>query len=186
MHESCEGQEDGSITIETFGGTGVLFAEWSNGFIGNTIEDLTPGDYAVTVTDDNNCTATASYTVNPGGVVDVTLNLLMNVTCNGGDDGSISVSASGGQEPYTYEWNNGDSGPDISNLTAGSYLVTVTDDVGCEVVKFYMVTEPPMIEVIIDATGKTYVHRIAWLTWRLFLPVVLHLTQVPGPMVSMD
>lgn len=153
-HESCAGAEDGSITIETFGGTGVLFAEWSNGFIGNTIEDLTPGDYSVTVTDENGCTATDAYTINPGGMLDVTLNLLNHVTCNGGNDGSISIIASGGQEPYAYAWSNGDMGPDISNLPAGNYLVTVSDDQGCEVVEFYTVTEPSAVSGVINATGE--------------------------------
>ena len=153
-HESCAGQEDGSITIETFGGTGVLFAEWSNGFIGNTIEDLTPGDYSVTVTDENGCTATDAYTINAGGMLEVTLNLITNVSCNGGNDGSISISASGGQEPYAYAWSNGDTGPEVSNLPAGNYLVTVSDDQGCEVVEFYTVTEPSAVGVTINATGE--------------------------------
>ncbi len=155
QHESCLGQEDGAITIETFGGTGVLFSEWSNGFIGNTIEDLVPGDYMVTVTDENNCTQTSSYTVNEGGVVVVTLEQMIQVSCNGGNDGSISVSASGGQAPYTFSWSNGDTGPDVTNLAAGNYLVTVSDNVGCEVVKLYVITQPTALLVSVAVTHET-------------------------------
>ncbi len=154
QHESCLGQEDGAITIETIGGTGTLFSEWSNGFIGNTIEDLVPGDYSVTVTDNNSCTKTATYTVDEGGVVDVSLIEKIDVTCNGGSDGSISLSAFGGQEPYTYSWSNGDNGPDVTNLAAGNYLVTVSDNQGCEAVRFYTITQPGAITIQITVTGE--------------------------------
>ena len=154
MHETCFGEEDGSITIGATGGTAPLFAEWSNGFIGNSISDLAPDIYSVTVTDNNDCTATATYTINPGGIVNVTLEQIEHVSCNGGNDGLLQVSASGGQAPYTYLWSNGASGESISNLTAGNYLVTATDNNGCEVVKVYTINQPLPILIQINATGQ--------------------------------
>lgn len=153
QHETCFGAEDGAIMISVSGGVVPVFAEWSNGFIGTTISDLAPDNYTVTVTDNNNCTAMASYTINPGGVVNVTLENIQHVTCNGGADGSISVSANGGQAPYTFEWSNGATGPDINMLAAGSYLVTATDNNGCEVVKVYTITQPAPISITINADG---------------------------------
>ena len=152
--ESCFGEDDGAITIMISGGVTPYFAEWSNGFIGTTITGLTPDTYSVTVTDNNDCTKTASYTINTGGIVNVTLQQIQNVTCNGGNDGAITVSASGGEAPYTYLWSNGGSGPTISSLAAGNYLVTASDNNGCEVVKLYAITQPGPITVTITPSGQ--------------------------------
>lgn len=80
----------------------LIFAEWSNGFIGTTITDLAPDTYSVTVTDNNDRQETATYVIHEGGVVVVTLQQQQNVTCNGGNNGSLSVLAAGGEAPYTY------------------------------------------------------------------------------------
>jgi hypothetical protein len=152
--ESCFGEDDGSISISITGGATPVFAEWSNGFIGTTITDLAPDTYSVTVTDNNDCTKTESYTVNAGGLVNVTLEDLNHVTCNGGNDGSISVSANGGQSPYTYAWSNGGTGENLINLSAGNYLVTATDASGCEVVKLYTVNQPAPITVQINVADE--------------------------------
>jgi len=143
IHETCAGANDGGIIITTTGGVAPLFSEWSNGSVGNSITDLPPGMYTVTVTDNNNCTKTASYTINPGGTVAVSLVNQTNVTCPGGSNGSLTIAASGGTPPYTYMWSNGSSGVTASNLAAGNYLVTTTDSKGCQTVKFYTITQPP-------------------------------------------
>lgn len=152
--ESCFGEDDGAITISISGGATPYFAEWSNGFIGTTITGLAPDNYSVTVTDNNDCTETATYTINTGGIVNVTLQQIQHVTCNGGNNGSISVSASGGEAPYTYLWSNGGSGPSITSLAAGNYLVTASDNNGCEVVKLYTITQPGPITVTITPSGQ--------------------------------
>src|SRR5687767_4640195 len=125
-HETCAGAEDGTITISVTGGANPVFAEWSNGSIGMTISNLEPGVYTITVTDNNDCTKTASYTINPRSIVDVNLIQIQHVTCFGGSNGAISINATGGVPPYTYAWSNGMTGSSITGLTAGSYLVTVT------------------------------------------------------------
>ncbi len=152
-HETCAGENDGSITISATGGTGPYFAEWSNSTIGLTNAGLEPGIYSVTVTDNNDCTKTASYTVNAGGTINVTLLQIQHVTCNGGNNGGISISASGGVSPYSYDWSNGSSGAAITGLVAGTYLVTVSDANGCEVVSNYTVNQPTAINVSIGQTG---------------------------------
>jgi hypothetical protein len=152
-HESCFGDEDGSITISVSGGANPVFAEWSNGSVGFSITDLAPDTYSVTVTDNNDCTKTATYTVNEGGVVDVALIELVHVTCNGGSNGAITISASGGVPPYTYAWSNGMSGAAISGLPAGSYIVTVTDMNGCDVVEGYTINQPPPINIAITQSS---------------------------------
>jgi len=146
-HETCEGEEDGSITISVMGGVNPIFAEWSNGSFGTSITDLPPGIYSVTVTDFNDCTKTETYAINPGGFVVVTLNQIQHVSCAGGSNGSISVTASGGVEPYTFIWSNGATDSSITNLTAGSYVVTVTDSHGCQNVEEYTINQPTAIVI---------------------------------------
>lgn len=152
--ESCSGEEDGAITISVTGGVNPIFAEWSNGFIGLSITDLAPDTYAVTVTDNNDCTQSATYVVNEGGVVVVSLEQIVHVSCNGGNNGSISVEATGGESPYTFSWSNGGNGPTISNLTAGNYIVTASDNNGCEVVEAYTVNQPTAITLNINSSGQ--------------------------------
>lgn len=153
-HESCFGADDGAITISVTGGVNPIFVEWSNGFLGTTITGLTPDVYSVTVTDNNSCTKTSSFTINPGAVVNINLNQQVNVSCPGGSNGSISVTATGGTAPYTYTWSNGASGSSVSGLIAGSYFVTATDSHGCDLVKGYTITQPQPIVIQIQQTSQ--------------------------------
>lgn len=152
-HESCDGEEDGIISISVSGGESPYFAEWSNGSIGMTISNLSPGTYNVTVTDNNNCTETESYTINPGGSTEVNLVSIQHVTCFGGNNGSISIIATGGVAPYTYNWSNGATGAMITGLVAGNYLVTVSDANDCEVVEGYTINQPGAITIAITQTS---------------------------------
>ena len=55
---------------------------------------------------------------------------IANVSCQGFNDGSISISVSGGVPPYNYNWNNGATTANLSNLSQGNYFLTITDAVG--------------------------------------------------------
>ncbi|WP_422007816.1 PKD domain-containing protein [Roseivirga pacifica] len=143
---TCFGGADGSITITMQGGTGSYDIDWSNGDTGATATGLTAGIHSVTVTDDNGCIYTESFTLNNPAKIAVTPSITP-VTCNGGADGAISVSASNGSGSYTYSWDHGPSGNSISGLIAGSYTVTVTDQVtGCVVKETIAVTQPDVIQ----------------------------------------
>ncbi|MCX7607122.1 MAG: gliding motility-associated C-terminal domain-containing protein, partial [Bacteroidia bacterium] len=67
-----------------------------------------------------------------------------NVSCNGGSDGSVTVSVSGGTPPYAYSLNGGpyQASPTFGGLSAGSYTITVRDANGCTAVQNVVVTEP--------------------------------------------
>ncbi len=65
-----------------------------------------------------------------------------NISCNGFGDGSVDLSVLGGASPFTFLWSNGATTEDVSNLSAGTYTVTVTDDFSCTVVNSYTITEP--------------------------------------------
>jgi gliding motility-associated-like protein len=82
-----------------------------------------------------------------------------NVSCNGGNDGAISVSVSNGLSPYSYLWStSGATSSTIAGLTMGSYPIAVTDFAGCSVTASYNVTEPAALSLtssFIDPTCST-------------------------------
>lgn len=127
---SCNGGSDGSASAIPAGGTAPYSYSWSNGFNSYYNQGLAAGNYTVTITDANGCTASASVTINEPTAVTVTANAT-DETCPNQNDGTASASASGGTPAYTYSWSNGATGANVSGLAPGSYTVTATDANGC-------------------------------------------------------
>jgi len=138
---TCYSGNNGSITVTGAGGTTPYSYYWSTGATTPGISNLIAGNYCVTVTDAHSCTATACYDITepPGMVLDATVT---DVTCPGGSDGAIDLTASGGTMPYTYYWSTGATTEDIDNLAAGNYGVTVTDAQGCSMTGSWPVEQP--------------------------------------------
>jgi gliding motility-associated-like protein len=142
QNKSCAGStNDGSIDVTVTGGTGSYTYNWSNGSTTQDINSLDAGTYSLTVTDGNGCQETISV------IIDVPFALthsaiVTDVNCNSESTGSIDVSAVGGTLPYAFNWSSGQSTEDISNLSAGSYTFTVTDQNGCTSSGTYAISEP--------------------------------------------
>ena len=135
----CTGGNSGSISISTTGGAPIVTYSWSNGLTGRTISGLAAGGYIVTATDANGCTATAVYTVGQSAPIAIGTPTVVGVSCTG-NDGSISVTATGGTGTLTYHWNPGNhTGSSITGLAAGGYTLTVTDANGCSATAYYIV-----------------------------------------------
>lgn len=150
---SCSGGDNGSITITVADGTPPYTYNWSNGQTDEDITGLTAGDYTGTVTDDNGCSFVVNATVNEPSLISVTIDNVMDATCNGGTDGGIMISVSGGTAPYTFMWSNGADTEDVSDLLAGDYTGTITDANGCELVSDAItIAEPDAIVVTVDGT----------------------------------
>ncbi len=130
---TCFGDTDGSITSSGItGGTPPYSFSWTG--TAQTTENifgLTAGSYTLTVTDDLGCTfilPTVVLTTPPQLIITETH---VDVSCDGLGDGSIDVTVSGGVGPYTYLWTNGATTQDLTGLSSGNYILTVTDAVGC-------------------------------------------------------
>ena len=136
----CFGENNGSATAMGGGGDDDFTYNWSNGTIGNTINGVSEGSYIVTITDGNDCTATATATITQPPA------LMANASANAQtmpnvDDGNASANPSGGMPGYTYLWSNGLTTSTIDGLAPGNYTVTVTDANDCESVETVTVNE---------------------------------------------
>ncbi len=132
-----------SATATATGGTSPYTYVWSNAKNGATIDNLSNGNYTVTVTDKNGCTATQSTTIGtPTPELNITIEVI-NVKCPSGKDGSAKVNVTGGTSPYTFEWSNNAKNALNDGLPAGTYIVTVTDAKKVKQVKSVTVKQPP-------------------------------------------
>lgn len=151
----CAGSTQGSVQALASGGTGSYTYVWSGGAAPVAQPTgLGAGVYAVTVTDGNGCTDTASATLTaPSPLV---VNVLKNdVFCHGGSSGMASASVMGGTAPYQLLWSNNATTPNINSLTAGTYTVTVTDANGCTAQQSVQIQQPNPINIQLVPTGAT-------------------------------
>lgn len=125
----CQGNNYGSINLTVNNGTFPYFYLWSNGKTSEDIGMLAAGSYSVTVQDINGCSDIEQFNVTaPDPMV---LNMITNDAECQQNNGSATVSVTGGQTPYTYLWSNGETAAMIDSLYSGIYIVTVTDHAGC-------------------------------------------------------
>ncbi|OFX17846.1 MAG: hypothetical protein A2033_05465, partial [Bacteroidetes bacterium GWA2_31_9] len=143
---SCAGLNNGSVNISVTDGTTPYTYLWSNGATTQNLTSIAAGNYIVTVSDSKACTATASATITEANQMIITASST-NVSCSGGNNGTISISISGGTAPYTYLWNNNATTQNLSNVTAGNYSVTVTAQGGCTAVKAVSITQPAAVAI---------------------------------------
>ncbi|MBO4613701.1 MAG: T9SS type A sorting domain-containing protein [Bacteroidales bacterium] len=144
---NCNG---GTANVEATANGGVepYAYAWNNGEATASIE-AGVGDYIVTVTDNNRCTASASVILTEPEALSVSLNA-GTILCNGGTT-TIEATANGGVEPYAFAWGSGEVASVLTNVVAGNYIVTVTDNSGCTAIANTTISEPAALTVTINA-----------------------------------
>ncbi|MBU0764751.1 MAG: T9SS type A sorting domain-containing protein, partial [Bacteroidetes bacterium] len=143
---------DGSIQTLVSGGTAPYFYLWNTGAETQSLASLQSGFYFITITDANGCTLIDTITV-PGSPCDIALSFTQtNILCAGASYGSIDLTVSGGTAPFTYHWNNSATSEDLMNIPAGTYYVTVTDNLGCPATETIEITEPAPLDIVTDVT----------------------------------
>lgn len=141
----CNGQSSGGITVSATGGTVPYAYSWSTGNTNSDLVNVSAGAYTVQLTDSNGCVKDSLMSVSePAALSHSTL--VTNVSCNGLADGSIGISVSGGTMPYAYAWNTGDVIEDMGALTAGNYILTITDANGCTISDNFQVSQPDSLD----------------------------------------
>lgn len=143
---TCYNTNDGAIDITLTGGKQPFSYSWSNGAITQDINNLSAGNYTVTISDGNECNTQKTFVVNPHSMIFISHQV--TPTCENTSNGSIDLSIHSGTPPYTYQWSTGETHQDIANLAAGSYSVTITDANGCQEVRNINVTNLPSMSLM--------------------------------------
>jgi len=147
---------NGTALAGVKGGGGTYTYSWNSTPVQTNAQatNLGAGNYTVTVTDNNLCNATATVAIAQPGALTASIASTTNASCNGvgANNGSATASVTGGNGPYTYSWNNGETGIKDTLLTAGSYTVSVTDANGCTVKAVATITQPGALR---DSIVKT-------------------------------
>jgi hypothetical protein len=147
-NETAAGANDGTASANPTGGAGTYSFSWSNGANTSTITGLAPGAYTVSIVDANNCTAVQTVTVNSVNCTVTAQISGANILCNGDASGQATAVLIGGSLPVNYLWSNTATTATISNLLAGTYTVTATDDTGCSATSSITLTEPQTLSAL--------------------------------------
>ncbi|PKP20244.1 MAG: hypothetical protein CVU05_09540, partial [Bacteroidetes bacterium HGW-Bacteroidetes-21] len=147
------GLSNGSATVNPSGGTGTYTYLWNpGGLTTQTISARPAGVYNVTVTDGNGCTATNSATINNTSGVTASVSGTTQPLCFGGNNGTATAAGTGGTTPYTYLWQNSQTTQTATNLSLGSYNVTITDNSGCTSIATANITQPTQVTATISSS----------------------------------
>lgn len=142
---TCNGSCNGTATATPAGGTQPYTYQWDStaaNQVTATATGLCAGTYSVLITDANGCTTSDQVTVNEPNALMVNTSSLPT-SCQSCTDGSATAVVTGGTPSYTYSWQpGGQTTSTASNLSAGSYTVTITDAQGCTVMDTILVNSP--------------------------------------------
>lgn len=153
--ETSAGAADGTATAMPNGGTAPYNYLWNTNDTTAMISNLTPGNYTVSVTDGNGCTAVQTVTVNSFNCTMAATATTTNVTCNGDGDGTATANVTGGAMPISYLWSNGDTTAMTSNLIPGTYTVQITDANNCPAELSVQITSPAVLLANVSVTHET-------------------------------
>ncbi|MBN8788680.1 MAG: hypothetical protein J0I84_16445, partial [Terrimonas sp.] len=143
---SCNGGSNGTATVSVTGGTPSYTYSWApSGGTAATATGLAAGTYTCTITDANACQITRSFTIIQPTALSATTSKT-DVSCNGGSNGTATVSATGGTPSYTYSWApSGGTAATATGLAAGTYTCTITDANACQITRSFTITQPALL-----------------------------------------
>lgn len=158
----CHGGQTGSATATVSGGMAPHQFAWNTtpAQLSATAAGLAAGNWTVTVTDANGCTAQLIASIGePAAALSATIDGQTDAGCQGASTGSATVNATGGSAPYTYTWNTVpvQNGATATGLSAGTWTCTVIDDHGCSTAVSVTIGEPVLAlnatATLLDAVG---------------------------------
>ncbi|MFN0201323.1 MAG: choice-of-anchor L domain-containing protein [Bacteroidia bacterium] len=149
---SCNGGNNGFVTLNATSGTAPFTYNINGGAFGgtSTFSNLTAGTYTFQIKDQTGCVFTLNATITQPSALGAVANVINQVNCNGGNNGSASVTPSGGSGAYTYSWSNGQTSATATNLTAGTYTIFVFDAAAltCSTSATVTITQPTALSAV--------------------------------------
>ena len=162
---SCYNYSDGGIDLSVFGGVSPYYILWSTD---ETLEDLfnlSAGNYGVFVSDNNDCQITNNITLNEPTPLTLDFDVSnyngYNVSCYGLSDGFINSFVNGSVPPYTFDWNNGASSQNITQLESGTFSLSVVDQNNCIISDAVQMTEPNDFFITLNHSSDTCSRGVA-------------------------
>jgi gliding motility-associated-like protein len=184
------GSSDGMASITVSGGTSPYNYSWNPSLGTGPIQNNIPsGLYTVEVRDANSCTITREIAVNAINGPTSTITNQTNVSCFGAQDGSITLTSSGGTPPYTYNWfATGGNSATENNLPPGIYTCSISDNTGCFFIVNATITQPSQIiindttiinstcgnsngEITLNVSGGTGTYNYSWSNGQTTNPI---------------
>ena len=152
---TCAGLNDGSMSVKVKGGYAPYTFVWSNGDSTTSAQNITSGTYSVTVYDAYGDFIDTSASIFDLITISVT-STITDVSCVTASDGSIAVAGSGSNfTPYSYLWNNGDTNATAVSLDTGVYMVTISDQLGCQGIRTDTLFPPNSLNLITISTNES-------------------------------
>jgi len=153
------GLNNGDATASVSGGNPTYIYSWTTSPVQTTATatGLGAGTYTVLITDTDGCTDTATATIFTIGGPTVTITAQTNVSCFGGNNGSATSSATGGNLPYTYGWTTSpfQFTPTATGLIAGTYTAVVSDALSCTGIAIVTITQPAVLTITVTTNNGT-------------------------------
>lgn len=153
---TCFGENDGAIDLTVEAGIPPFSYQWSNGATTEDISELSAGQYHVTIEDAGNCPFVLNnLQVNQPEELILSSDI-DRPTCDDANSGMISVMPTGGTMPYNYEWEDGSDLSFLTNLSGGTYGLTITDAAACQTEEAFVVPDGGMLtaSVLIEGVSE--------------------------------
>ena len=136
---TCKGEKDGKITVTAEGGTGTIVYAISPRFDrvveSGVFEKLAPGEYVVRIQDANGCHRDEIFKITEPDLIRVRIDRQTDEVCYGANDGTVSVTITGGTQSYStsidggVNWHQGKTL--YTGLASGTYTIKVKDAMSC-------------------------------------------------------
>ncbi len=154
---SCFGRSDGNSTLQIAGGTTPYTIVWNSNPPQQTpaLTNVFAGTYIANITDAKGCLLADTVLIEEPSLLTASTQNIVNILCFENPIGSAEVVAQGSIPPYTYSWNSVPPQQTVvaSNLFAGNYTVTITDNIGCTTTANAGITQPTkLLFALVDST----------------------------------
>lgn len=162
VNETVSGAADGMASVAPTGGVPPYTYLWSNSSTSDSLFNLSPGKYTVTVTDALMCAVEETVCISFGDCQIEVIPHIQNVLCFGESSGSIALEINNASPPLTIMWNNGMDNDTLTDLSVGIYSVSIEDAAGCSTfIENIIVSQPdtltttPMIVQSPECSGES-------------------------------